>query len=124
MNCFLHSSTPAVACCKSCGRGICASCSQDLQFAVVCSAACAKDASEARELAGRSRLVYGIGSPRRRIPTAVLVYGLISLLLLGLGLLPLIIGKRPEWVLTSMGLVIALVAIIIYRRYSAFGIQT
>jgi hypothetical protein len=124
MNCFSHPSTPAVACCKSCARGICAACSKDLQFAVVCSDACAQDATQARELAGRTRLMYGIGTQRRRIPTAVLIYGLISLMLLGLGLLPLILGRRPEWVLTGMGLMTALVAIVIYRRYRAFGIQT
>lgn len=40
MNCFNHPGQPAVGCCKSCGKGLCADCAAALPNGLACRHAC------------------------------------------------------------------------------------
>jgi len=45
MNCFYHPGVPAVGICKSCSRGICASCAADLDKGIACGNRCEEHAT-------------------------------------------------------------------------------
>lgn len=65
----------------------------------------------------RSMHIYGIGTTKRNVPLATLMWGMFALLFSGFGILPWFTHGRIEWFLTLFGLVAAIFAIISYRRY-------
>jgi hypothetical protein len=124
MQCFTHQASSAVAICKSCGRAICASCAKDLQFAVVCSAACATQANEARELEQKGKMAYGVGSVQRRVPTGAMIYAIAGSAFILLSLAPLAVHKPPEIVALLIGTIFVGIGAFVYRRYKSIGLQT
>jgi len=116
MECFLHPSQTAVATCRSCGRAVCRSCARDLGFAIVCSDACATDASQLREMNERSKNLYGIGTTKRRVPLGPLMWGLFALLFGGAGVARWYVDGEVEWFLLMFGVVSTIIAIVSYRR--------
>jgi hypothetical protein len=87
-----------------------------LTVAVVCSEACGIEATQTHEMNKRGKRLYGIGTSKRRLPLAPLMWGLFALLFLGVGLLPWFQGRGIEWFLVLFGLVAAILAIASYRR--------
>ena len=123
MECYRHAPTAAVAVCKTCGRAICRTCASDSGFAVTCSTECAKDASDAREIEQRSKRIYGIGSVRRRLPTAVLVWLLFTVVFLGFGLVLSWRRAEIQWFPILFGLAALAVAVMVFRRTKELGLQ-
>ena len=58
MQCFAHPSTPAVAVCKHCAKGLCLECCTDTGFGISCQGACEGEVKMVRELLQRSQSVY------------------------------------------------------------------
>jgi hypothetical protein len=64
----------------------------------------------------RGKRLYGIGTSRKHLPLAPLMWGLFALLFLGVGLLPWFQGRDIQWFLVLFGLIAAVLAIVSYRR--------
>jgi len=116
MDCFAHSSAPAVACCKSCGRATCRACAKDLEFAVVCSDACAIEATEIHEMNRRGKRIYGIGATRKRFPMAKATWLAFAALFLGFGGYEFFAGRNFIWFPLLFGLLCLVLAVMSYRR--------
>ena len=123
MECFTHASAPAVATCKTCARAICRDCARDLDFAVVCGDACAAEATDLQEMNRRAKQVYGIGSAKRRLPLAPLMWAAFAILFGGFGVYEYLSRGRLEWFLLLFGLLSAILAIITYRRAKDLGLN-
>jgi len=70
MNCFNHPKSSAVGICKSCGKGICTKCSQEVTCGIVCpQKECETNLNEMRDLTERSKKIYSIGNnnPQKKV---------------------------------------------------------
>src|SRR5262245_38514815 len=117
MDCFNHVGQAAVATCRSCGRAVCKACAKDLSFAVVCSDGCATYSTQLQEMTQRSLRLYGIGTDKRNLPLASIIWALFALLFGGFGVLGWFSRGEIDWFLSAFGLIAAVVCVVSYRRY-------
>lgn len=82
MNCFEHSSDPAIGQCKSCYKGLCLDCAVDGGNGLSCPGPCEQEVAEYAEMNERGKKIYGIGKYTTRVPSSgVLLWGLLAVLL-------------------------------------------
>jgi hypothetical protein len=117
MQCFAHPTEAAIATCRSCGRAVCRTCAKDLSFAVVCSDACATYATQLQDMTQRSLRLYGIGTTKRNLPLAPVIWGLFAILFTGFGVVGWITEGRPEWFFLGFGVLSGIVAVLALHRY-------
>ena len=87
MNCFQHQPSPAVACCKSCGKGVCAQCALESAAGITCSPACQDFALKIDQMNRSALKIYGIGEKRSLIPPSALIYLFMGAIFLAFGVL-------------------------------------
>ena len=95
MNCFQHQSSPAVACCKSCSKGVCAQCALESVAGISCSAACQDFALKIDQMNRSALKIYGIGEKRSLVPPGALIYLFMGLIFLAFGVLEL--ARSPDF---------------------------
>jgi hypothetical protein len=123
MECFAHPDTHSVGICKTCGKAVCRACAVDTGFALACSQACAKEASDVHEMNQRGKKIYGIGVAPRKLPSAVLVWLVFATLFSGFGVLTSFRNHQPEWFTLLFGGAFFYIAWLAYRRAKDVGIQ-
>ena len=123
MECFAHQDSPAVGICKSCGKAVCRSCTQDLGFAIACSKVCAEEAAALNEMNQRAKRIYGIGAAPRKLPSGVIMWGLFAVFFTGFGIYQSLQKHEPDWFLLIFGCMSAAIAVMVYRRAKDVGIQ-
>jgi hypothetical protein len=87
-----------------------------LVFAVACSDACASDAAQMNEMNQKAKRIYGIGTSKRRMPLAPLMWGLFAILFVGFGVFRFFEHGHLEWFPLLFGLVAAILGVVSYRR--------
>lgn len=113
MECFSHRGTPAVGCCKHCGKGLCTECARDTGGGLCCSDACRAELSASQEMVRRGKRAYGLDG--KGAPSAIFVN-------LGTGLVFLVWGatlaKTPlAYFLVTLGVVFVAAGVMgIYNR--------
>ena len=80
MECFVHEGKPAVALCRTCGKGVCRSCALPVTRGVICSEACRGFAEDFAQLQVQS--IRSI----RTMKAQVYAQPLVGLVALGYGL--------------------------------------
>jgi len=65
----------------------------------------------------RSLRLYGIGTNRRNIPLASIIWGLFCVLFTSFGLVGWFSRGQPEWFLLAFGVAAGIVTVISFRRY-------
>lgn len=123
MECFTHSTAPAVGVCKACGKAICKSCTIDLGIAIACCEQCAKEASDLHEMNQRGKKIYGIGVTRPKLASGVVVWLIFGTLFGGFGLFDSIQNHEPEWFLLLFGMASFVIAAIAHQRAKDVGLQ-
>lgn len=123
MNCYNHLQAAATGVCKVCGKGICHACIVPREFAVCCSAACANEADELREMMQRGKRVYAVGGRGRRLATQPIVIGCMGLFFVIAGIFFSFSAMPMAYFLGSAGLVFMGLGWFIYRRMKSLGIN-
>lgn len=117
MNCFWHQSDPAVGTCKSCGRGLCAGCSAEVDGGLACRDRCEKDVAAITDLI-RTNIVAARDSQRslrgsRRVMMAIGVFiVLFGVLFIWVSTL----GESLIWALLVLGVLIASFGVFQFSR--------
>lgn len=78
MNCFNHVTTPAVAICKNCNKGLCPDCLTEIKNGIACTATCIGEVKSINELIERNKNLS-----KRAVSTynrTVFIYGSMGLL--------------------------------------------
>lgn len=80
MNCYHHTSLPAIGICKTCFKALCPECAVDVGNGLACKGNCEEKVRELNELWERSAKIYGVGTHKSKIPsTGVLLWLVLSL---------------------------------------------
>lgn len=74
MHCINHQEVAAVAICKCCGRGVCASCARITPLAVSCSDACSAQLQATQKLFTRSSNSLTAAGSSYRVISAILAF--------------------------------------------------
>ncbi|MEH6567293.1 MAG: hypothetical protein V7756_18355 [Halopseudomonas sp.] len=104
MKCFNHHADDAVGICKICNKALCPSCTTDTGYGLACSASCAAEASNLDEIMRKNKLLLGIGSKRKSIPTGLLMFFFFGIMFSGFGLYMTLAQGRQDYFLLVMGL--------------------
>lgn len=81
MNCYYHSSIPAVALCKSCNRALCSDCGADVHPGTACKNRCEKEVAELNVIIERSKTAYQkTGKAYKRISLTTFIIAFIFLI--------------------------------------------
>ncbi len=59
MNCFLHSSVPAIGICKHCQKGLCRDCATDTGSGLACTGSCVESVNSINALVDRNIKISG-----------------------------------------------------------------
>ena len=119
MNCFYHPDQPALGLCKSCGRGLCRSCTAEVPDGLACKNHCED----------RVMLINRIIDSNKQILTAANVQirsGTIFMIVLGIlfcafGFLPYFIsGQKGPIFLGIMGLVFLITGLLRLRKKAKY----
>ncbi len=84
MKCFAHPQADAVASCKHCCKGMCAECSKDSGFGMVCSTTCESEVNAVHLMVERSKKVYKL-APNTHLRSAILLT-MMAAVFIGFGL--------------------------------------
>jgi len=104
MKCFNHNTDDAIGICKICAKALCMSCTTDTGYGLACSEACAAEAADLDEIMQKNKLLLGIGSNKKSIPTGLIMFLFFGITFSGFGVYFAFVRGRPDYFLLLMGL--------------------
>jgi len=104
MKCFTHTTDNAIGICKVCAKGLCMPCTNDTGSGLVCSESCAAELADLDEIMRKNKVLLGIGSARKSIPTGLLMFFFFGVMFTGFGLYFALVKGREDYFLVLMGL--------------------
>ena len=116
MNCFRHQDQSAIAICKSCGKAVCADCSDDTGQGIACSENCVAELQQRYQLDQRLKQSFGIGR-KPPMPATVLTYAMFGVILLGVAIYLSYTRPGVDFLTFSMSAVFFVMAAASYKRY-------
>lgn len=116
MNCFTHEGSAAVGVCGKCGKGVCRGCAIELGFKLVCSEKCAALARNNEALEVGVQRIWGVTGAKPRMPTTVIMCGLLGALFFCFGLYHTLIEQWNDWFGIVSGSAFMALALLSYRR--------
>ena len=116
MECFAHPGVNGVGVCKGCGKAVCRNCARDLGFAIACSEACAKEATDLHQVNQRSKRLVDVGRSSGFLSGGVFVYGLFAVFFLGWALVAFLRSGAVDGASIGIGVLFVIVGVVIHRR--------
>ena len=83
MKCYTHSQLDAIGMCKSCCKGLCLECSQDVGNGLACKNTCLEEVEAVNEIIARNKQLYSIGQKAPLIPSGAVIYIMFMLMFCG-----------------------------------------
>ena len=104
MKCFDHNTEDAVGICKVCNKAVCMSCVTDTGYGLACCEECASEAKDIDAIIKKNKLLLGIGSDKKIMPTGLIMFFFFSILFTGFGLYLNLIKGRTDFFILVMGI--------------------
>jgi len=105
MFCYFHRDVPAIAVCKSCGRGLCPDCASDVGDGLACRDRCEEQVRALNRIIERNKTAYE--KARGAYVRTALFYAAVGVLFLAAGFLD---WRGFGWVLAPAGVIFLLSA--------------
>lgn len=121
MNCYYHTSNPAVGLCKACGRGICNECATDIENGLACTGKCEARAKLINELTDWSEAVRnkGFSTTSKAFRDNALGMGAQGAIFAVIGAIGLRLHPAA-FILIALGLIYIFWGLMSYRRSKAY----
>lgn len=74
MQCFQHRDAAALGVCRTCGRGVCATCLREGEEGITCSEACQSLAKSLHEMNLKAMRIYRIGEKPQRVSVGLIAW--------------------------------------------------
>ena len=115
MNCYEHRDRVAIGVCKSCGKGLCEECVEEVQNGLACKDKCVEEVIMQNKDMKHNRQLMIVQKSMSKVAIWILVSG--GLVVFITGIIALIMNNSEGWIGIVTGGMMFLLVVVVWRQF-------